>query len=228
MNKIGDSMKKINFPLTVMIVGLLISGVLNYIGMLANNDSCLHAGVLTLGASFVIPVLIVQYKDARAKGYFRLRKLKKQQHVGPLYAVRGWDTPNFRYMRGVTREQWNNGYLEADCVHKGSKKHPYDQKVPYHKCSCGIYAYKDSKTWMRGDWYGMDVWGIVELSGRAIEHKRGYRGEKAKIVALCLNPKWKHYHDRLNPNFDVQIYTDFQAMCQEFGLLTDYNEKVQQ
>lgn len=133
----------------------------------------------------------------------------------PLYAVRGWNLRPSGYLEGV-KSVWYDNSMEAECRRH---KHP-DQKAPVFECSCGIYCYKNARSWKRGDWKSMDVWGIVELEGRVMQHSRGYKAEKAKIVAVCMNPK-KKQRDLSSLGPDISVYNNFEAMCQEFGLQTD-------
>lgn len=144
----------------------------------------------------------------------------RDRHYGSLYGVRGWnigyqyEDPRCKMLTGVRAPwstPWRTGELLAHCgkmlVHQ----------APSFNCSCGIYSYEDARSWLNGDYSSMKVWGIIELAGRVIRHERGYRSERAKVVALFLNT------DELIPHFGfpAQKYRNFQAMCQEFGLLTD-------
>jgi len=82
---------------------------------------------------------------------------------------------------GDKAEYWKNDINIAKCLK--NKKH----KVPDFNCECGFYIYK----------YKMDfidyikrleepIAGEVEATGRVIEHRDGYRAEKAKIKKLIL------------------------------------------
>jgi hypothetical protein len=64
--------------------------------------------------------------------------------------------------------------------------------VPGERCSCGFYAMKELDpqlvvTASQPATFGMEgvlVLGRVELAGKVIEHDRGYRAERARIVEL--------------------------------------------
>lgn len=65
--------------------------------------------------------------------------------------------------------------------------------APQEGCSCGLYAYRTppppnpSGHPMGADPYGSHVWGVVELSGKVVVHKEGYRAQYAKPVAVVYN-----------------------------------------
>jgi hypothetical protein len=69
---------------------------------------------------------------------------------------------------------------------------PIPHRVPHERCRCGFYAMKElapelvvaaSEPAQRG-MEGVFVLGRVELAGKVIEHDRGYRAERARIVEL--------------------------------------------
>lgn len=92
-------------------------------------------------------------------------------------AWRAWDRP-FREARCVT------GRTELD-----------DGEVPHTdgRCGeppCGIYAFKEPAQVLAA--FGLpearrrNVYGLVALSGKVVEHERGYRGQRAAVVAAAV------------------------------------------
>ncbi len=138
----------------------------------------------------------------------RMVGIHPPKKAGPLYAVRGWYSGySDNNLKGI-HKSWPGQQMEARCFML--------HRAPDWDCRCGINCYKDARSWNDGDYHDLPIWGIVELSGRVIEHERGYRAEKAKVVAVC--PRIPDYPIQLE--FDVPIFTSFEHMCQEYGLLT--------
>lgn len=84
---------------------------------------------------------------------------------------------------GTMAVDWNKGSLEAVCKRYSTRE---EEEVfhssPDAECQCGIYAhYLPLESYPSR--YG--VFGVVEASGRILMGTRGFRTEKAKIVALA-------------------------------------------
>jgi hypothetical protein len=177
---------------------------------------CGYAGG-SIAAYFILaprPFISLVYKLGLVRSHNHHEELP--QVTGSIYAVRGWDVRStwFRTrLHGVVKP-WKRGEIKAKC-----KFFHESNRSPGFGCRCGIYAYKDARSWEMGDYSYMPIWGIVELSGKAIEHTRGYRAEKAKVVAVYFKNGCPEALD-----FNVPIFTDFRHMCQEFGLETDERE----
>lgn len=82
-------------------------------------------------------------------------------------------------------------------------------RAPHHECDCGFYArfvYDDDvieETWN----LPTGVLGVIEAYGRAEVGTKGFRAEKAKIVALWLPGRKQHLAERLPELYpDVAIY----------------------
>lgn len=76
------------------------------------------------------------------------------------------------------------GWVVASCTEMQG------HAAPANQCSCGVYAVPSipellshAEPFERGDGVGA-VMGRVELAGKVIEHQRGYRAERARIVGL--------------------------------------------
>lgn len=81
---------------------------------------------------------------------------------------------------GITSMSWPTKELEAKCAYDVSGKG--HSSSPYEECKCGIYG------WYQPEWTSLyhsgSVMGVVEYSGKILMGTRGFRAEKAKIVAI--------------------------------------------
>lgn len=65
---------------------------------------------------------------------------------------------------------------------------PEQHAIPDEKCQCGFYAYTDLRHEETADYHGEGfITGIVQGTGRTLIGTKGFRCEKAEIVAL-LDP----------------------------------------
>jgi hypothetical protein len=113
--------------------------------------------------------------------------------ITPIVAYRLWRVDADGRLGSVAASAtWPVGeWVEASCLIPRSGSH----RAPSSGCSCGLYAVKtrrqlsnllaevasDRPSPIRR---GLVVCGVVELSGMIIEHDRGYRAERARIVEL--------------------------------------------
>lgn len=124
----------------------------------------------------------------------------------PVVGLRQWtlDGPDFRGdpheadqnwpavpMRGATGFSWPAGVLEAYCNNGYSHPPPTDfDPATGARCGCGVWAYWDmtslaaNRSVISGS--GLPVLGAVEGYGRVLLGEKGFRSQKAKIVALAL------------------------------------------
>jgi hypothetical protein len=83
---------------------------------------------------------------------------------------------------GTMSVDWNTGNLRAECKNNSGEVE-ISHKAPHLGCTCGIYAHylplESYHSWSRR------VFGVVEASGRILMGTKGFRAEKAKIVALA-------------------------------------------
>ena len=110
----------------------------------------------------------------------------------PVLGFRIWELLG-GHLTGV-RLPWFAPELSAVCLHKrGSEQHPVPHDV--RACGrppCGIYALKDVERIREGMCHVLGrgrtvaAAGVVEMSGRVIEHSGGYRAEHARVVALVV------------------------------------------
>jgi hypothetical protein len=106
----------------------------------------------------------------------------------PILAFRAWQVG--RRLHGAFRA-WDTPTYEAGCVYRGAER--MSPEVPHTDGSCGsppcgIYATKDARAIARA-WGGEDAFafGLVELSGRVVEHDDGYRAQRATAIALVVS-----------------------------------------
>jgi len=113
---------------------------------------------------------------------------------------------------------WTSGINKARCLKKDrfAKRIFSNHKIPEFNCECGFYAHKYKidiiKELLRirnpantlfpigifNDNSNISLYGIVELTGRVIEHSEGYRAEKAEIKKLF----WADERDKLNISYE--------------------------
>ncbi len=88
---------------------------------------------------------------------------------------------------------WDRPFREARCVSGRTERD--DGAVPHTdgRCGhppCGIYACKEPAQLLAS--FGLPegsrrrVYGLVALSGKVVEHERGYRGQRATVVAAAV------------------------------------------
>jgi hypothetical protein len=133
--------------------------------------------------------------------------------VGSVHGLRQWNltTPDFRQdpfegrwqptaMTGATgRFQWQPGMNEAVCNSNSNHKPPLDADEHGNACGCGFWAYWDISALATGGAMSLNlssyvpITGVIEGSGRVLIGERGFRSQRARIVALA-------------PAFSVQAY----------------------
>ena len=86
------------------------------------------------------------------------------------------------------RQQWIAPHLEATCAAEGHLPHT-DGRCAEVAFGCGVYAAKSVATLVeevggaRSGWFAV---GLVGLEGKVVEHDRGYRAERATVLALVV------------------------------------------
>lgn len=108
----------------------------------------------------------------------------------PVLAFRMWEVRG--RLQGAWRA-WDRPFREARCVAGRTERD--DGAVPHTdgRCGeppCGIYAFKEPAQLLAA--FGLpegsrrSVYGLVALSGKVVEHERGYRGQRARVVAAAV------------------------------------------
>ncbi|MGD2052023.1 MAG: hypothetical protein PVI35_06055 [Acidimicrobiia bacterium] len=104
----------------------------------------------------------------------------------PVMGFRVWAV-TLEGLNGV-RERWRTRTMAATCRHR-----PDDGEIPHSdggcgRLGCGVYAAKSLDDLLDGfdvAEIGDVALGMVELTGKVIEHETGYRGAVATVVALA-------------------------------------------
>lgn len=108
----------------------------------------------------------------------------------PVLGFRMWEVRG--RLHGAWRA-WDRPFREARCVSGRTERD--DGEVPHTdgRCGqppCGIYAFKEPAQLLAS--FGLPegsrrcVYGLVALSGKVVEHERGYRGQRATVVAAAV------------------------------------------
>lgn len=146
------------------------------------------------------------------------------------------------YSSITPRRGWLTGRIPDDPapikVELEPESEPEPPKHSMANCKCGFYAYFEGSNDYRTD---ARASAVVEGYGETVVGARGFRSQKARIVAICLKPGeyqevQSHYYlfaggipatktvrltaqtiARVKHNYrDVPIYEDFEAMVADF------------
>jgi len=94
-------------------------------------------------------------------------------------AYRSWKVNKDGLLLGYWQHQpWKEGENEASCF-EGTT-----HLVPSEYCECGFYAYKEPTIYDFNYAYKVIIAGAVLMWGNIVEHRVGFRSQKAKIEAL--------------------------------------------
>ena len=129
----------------------------------------------------------------------------------PIFGFRFWRV-HIDGLFGSTGVRWERPVLEAECRNprglrlgvaaRGLEPVPFDagEPVPHLECTCGIYAIPDVTVLVglaaRAMGPGVraletGAFGIVAMTGRVVEHERGWRAARAEVTALLvLTQRW--------------------------------------
>ncbi len=117
--------------------------------------------------------------------------MKIPDYISPVVAHRVWRLDE-RGLRSLNGELWFPGqHLKARCRVAPAARHLADaaNEVPHGKCTCGIYAAKNSEHLRQIGYADGGICGEVYLWGTVVEHKLGWRSQFAypKSVSLPLS-----------------------------------------
>jgi hypothetical protein len=104
----------------------------------------------------------------------------------PILGFRAWEISNNQLV-GI-KTSWRTPSMSAICLTGGGREGIPHSDGRCGRLGCGIYAAKsihqiiDSDQLTPGDQY---VLGLVAMEGKVVEHERGYRAERATIVAVA-------------------------------------------
>lgn len=106
----------------------------------------------------------------------------------PILAFRVWDVR--AHLHGA-RRVWSTPEYVAGCVR--GRNETLGRDVPHTDGSCGrppcgIYAAKHAADLVEsfGTHFATMAYGVVELTGKVVEHDSGYRAQRAKAVAVAV------------------------------------------
>ena len=114
--------------------------------------------------------------------------MKIPDYISPVVAHRVWRWDE-RGLRSLNGELWFPGqHLEARCRVAPAARHMAEaaNEVPHRKCTCGIYAAKNSEHLRQIGYADGGVCGEVYLWGTVVEHKLGWRAQFAYPKNLVL------------------------------------------
>lgn len=120
---------------------------------------------------------------------------------------------------------WRPGVNTAQCrafVGLGNQRPvQHLEPVPAEKCTCGYWfldslmgavsrATKPPSPWIKLNFNLLAI-GAVSAWGKVIEHKSGYRAERATVIALYDYRKDAMLHHAAK-TYDVPVYSDYHEM----------------
>ena len=114
--------------------------------------------------------------------------MKIPDYISPVVAQRVWRWEETG-LHSLNGEPWLPGqHLEARCRVAPAARHMAEaaNEVPHRKCTCGIYAAKNSEHLRQIGYADGGVCGEVYLWGTVVEHKLGWRAQFAYPKSLGL------------------------------------------
>ena len=72
-----------------------------------------------------------------------------------------------------------------------------DHPAPRAGCNCGVHALKYPMALVRQFGFSLYVLGEVDLAGRVLEHRGGYRAERAKVAGVYVWTRPSVYTDEV-------------------------------
>ena len=106
----------------------------------------------------------------------------------PVLGYRVWDL-RADGLHGV-KVRWTSPEMNAVCLYQGDVDDVPHSDERCGRLGCGVYAAKDIqallKGFLSGEEQGFAV-GLVALTGKVIEHERGYRAAHARVIALAAS-----------------------------------------
>ena len=118
--------------------------------------------------------------------------------TAPLVGWRAWSLCDDRLV-GATGWPWASRIRRAWCA---SWHGSGTADVPFDRCVCGLYAYKDRTTLAA---LAASVWGQVSLWGQVAIHESGYRAEWARIDRLWTK----------NESYRKTLLRIFPTLCED-------------
>lgn len=126
-----------------------------------------------------------------------------------IIGFRAWTIQEDGYLHalGLSNQAWGRGPNVAVCNKRDSMAWKLSagfsdvpraapdpcKDAPGHGCECGLYAYHENKWKVTPGPFvnpAVQVPGVIAAWGRMEVHNKGFRAQKAEIVALGFNPNW--------------------------------------
>lgn len=175
----------------------------------------------------------MQYRmEKHVDGYYAF--LHNDESSTPIVAWRAWDPDREMLDRPLLKSindhaTWPiNGPLEARCsryddTHMGDAGDfvtppPIEHIAPMFDCSCGMWATRTLTALANAGYAEPEVFGLVSLAGKIIEHEDGYRAQQAYPLALVVNinierGQWREW---LPPNWKAKVVSFTYALGQTY------------
>ena len=127
-----------------------------------------------------------------------------------LRGFRSWRVRDGKLLSTGVAHEWDRPEVSARCL-RDAVSGGYDpdcpcdlclhntHAAPVKDCGCGIYGWYDP---VDSRLVRSDVFGVVEVTGRAVMASHGFRAERARIVALAIEPPTSHYYSRFTLSYD--------------------------
>lgn len=149
---------------------------------------------------------------------------------GTLRGYRAWRVLNGQ-LRAISQSTiWTDEGLVARCFANGYCAQMCERcmemhKAPVRECTCGIYAMYGLVDVVAAYGSNVVVTGVIEASGKILLGTKGFRAEKARIVAAYLHPSlldldmgirwsWREENSATFPS--VRWFNDMTDMAMEF------------
>lgn len=132
--------------------------------------------------------------------------------------------PRIGSLRGIFRTQyvWGPGINTAQCLRSNpliASTQMLIPRIPFHKppvpqCDCGFWAYTSAST-LPVSGGGALAFGIIQGWGSSIIGPRGFRAQKARIIALTID--WMSLLDAVKAHYPhVPFYPSVESMVEAY------------
>ena len=161
-------------------------------------------------------------------GYFAF--LSNDDVSTPIVGWRAWDPDKEMLDRPLLKSisehsVWPvNGPLVARCTHYSASDEDFENnEAPKHiepmfDCTCGIWSTRTRTALAAAGYEQPEVFGLVSLAGKIIEHETGYRAAQAYPLALFVNINIERgqWHEWLPPNWKQKVVAFTHALGQTY------------
>ena len=144
-------------------------------------ESCVAYASSRQGANAV-----VARRRAIASGDTMTEEIESMWSPTPVMAYRVWDFKDSGFYG--FRKRWHESVFTATCISSGDVPHT-DGRCSSVAFGCGVYASKVVDQLLRSTRLTANqnfAAGLVALEGKVVEHERGYRAERARVISLVI------------------------------------------